>query len=575
MLAFGCGGPESASDGGMDGGSREGSADTACVGVDDGISCGTGMVCMAQRCVSSTAMCGNGSVEPGEACDDGNETAFDGCEPGTCTPTCDADSICDDGIECNGVETCAPCADEACAAGRRCANGTALDNGTPCTRDDGVGMCRASVCAPPQCGDGNVDEGEHCDDGNMVPGDGCELDCRVTCEVDTTLTNTWYLDCDGDGFAGATALTRTQCLPPAPNTSCEGGWTRQGPTSVATTDCDDGHADIRPGIPELCDDVDHNCDGSAMNDCTAIPCTDPSECSSGFCVDGVCCDTECTGQCEACNIDPGTCTQVTGDPVGSRDACDGTGICAGSCGSSRTECDYPTSVCSAQSCTGSTLSHVSMCDGAGTCPDPSTESCAPYACNGTSCRTVCSGDSDCSAGNYCNAGVCLSTKPKGYMCSATTECTSGYCVDGYCCDMACNGQCEACNGASPGTCAPVAGAPVAPRPACTTSAATQCNGTCNGVNRASCTYPTVSCAYCGTAGRLATYQYPYSGGTCSNGTCTGGTTGASCGDYACHMVSGVPQCYTRCTTTAQCYSGGVGGVVACTNNMCGPPVIGP
>ena len=41
-------------------------------------------------------------------------------------------------------------------------------------------------------------------------------------------------------------------------------------------------------------------------------CTDPAECFSGNCVDGVCCDTPCDGPAEACNLDgrEGICTEI-------------------------------------------------------------------------------------------------------------------------------------------------------------------------------------------------------------------------------------------------------------------------
>ena len=60
----------------------------ACSGLADGASCvvpvlGTG-TCSGGGCV--IAHCGNGIVEPGEACDDGNEVGGDGCN-GTCTST--------------------------------------------------------------------------------------------------------------------------------------------------------------------------------------------------------------------------------------------------------------------------------------------------------------------------------------------------------------------------------------------------------------------------------------------------------------------------------------------------------
>ncbi len=41
-------------------------------------------------------------------------------------------------------------------------------------------------------------------------------------------------------------------------------------------------------------------------------CLVPSECASNFCTDGVCCDTECSGEDEACNIsgNVGMCTST-------------------------------------------------------------------------------------------------------------------------------------------------------------------------------------------------------------------------------------------------------------------------
>src|SRR5262249_28121339 len=61
----------------------------------------------------------------------------------------------------------------------------------------------------------------------------------------------------------------------------------------------------------------------------AAPCGADSECFSGYCSDGLCCDTACTGQFEACN-EPryeGVCTATTTafvDPAAGDDANDGT-----------------------------------------------------------------------------------------------------------------------------------------------------------------------------------------------------------------------------------------------------------
>lgn len=80
--------------------------------------------------------CGDGVVDPGEACDDGNDDPADGCTNECTLPACD------DGLM-NGLETdvdcgggtCPPCADGmGCTAGSDCAGGSCVE-GT-CTCED-------------------------------------------------------------------------------------------------------------------------------------------------------------------------------------------------------------------------------------------------------------------------------------------------------------------------------------------------------------------------------------------------------------------------------------------------------
>ncbi|MBX3270520.1 MAG: hypothetical protein KF729_09680 [Sandaracinaceae bacterium] len=51
--------------------------------------------------------------------------------------------------------------------------------------------------------------------------------------------------------------------------------------------------------------------------------------------------------------------------------------------------------------------------------------------------------------------------PNGRMCSAASECASGFCADGVCCNAACTGACDACSvaagAATDGMCAPIPG----------------------------------------------------------------------------------------------------------------------
>ena len=212
LLCTGCGASTTPDDGGRLDGAAADATSGDCTGAADGTACGAGSICVGGACVAGR--CGDGVVDArSEQCDDANATAFDGCEP-TCMFTCSADASCDDLIACNGSETCDT------VSTHRCVGGSPLLDGAECTlAAGGTGSCRDGTCVIPGCGNGVVEGDEHCDDGNTTARDGCETDCRFTCEVETTMTNTWHLDCDGDGYAAAGAPTQTTALA-APTRAC-------------------------------------------------------------------------------------------------------------------------------------------------------------------------------------------------------------------------------------------------------------------------------------------------------------------------------------------------------------------
>ncbi|MFI5300457.1 MAG: hypothetical protein ACHREM_20410 [Polyangiales bacterium] len=122
-------------------------------------------------------------------------------------------------------------------------------------------------------------------------------------------------------------------------------------------------------------------------------CSTVADCISGFCTEGVCCDSAC-GECLSC--------------LASRK---GAGA-DGTCGNVAAGGNDPV-------CTGSVCNSASVgayaCDGAGACAPPtSTTSCAPYACNaaGTACDTSCIKDADCTVG-HCVGGACGSASDAG------------------------------------------------------------------------------------------------------------------------------------------------------------------
>jgi cysteine-rich repeat protein len=125
-------------------------------------------------------VCGDGIQGVGEACDDGNVVAGDGCE-NDCTLSCGngvitGTEICDDNNLVSGDgcdENCTPtgCGNNVVTAGEECDDGDIV-SGNGCD----------SNCTVTSCGNGirTSQNGEACDDGNTTNGDGCEDSCTYT-----------------------------------------------------------------------------------------------------------------------------------------------------------------------------------------------------------------------------------------------------------------------------------------------------------------------------------------------------------------------------------------------------------
>jgi cysteine-rich repeat protein len=119
--------------------------------------------------------CGDGIVQEGEACDDGNEDESDACvrcELARCGDGLlrDDEEQCDDGNAENDDDCVEGCTPARCGDGFVHAAAEECDDGA----DNGDTRACTSACAAAQCGDGLVFEGaEECDDANDVATDGC------------------------------------------------------------------------------------------------------------------------------------------------------------------------------------------------------------------------------------------------------------------------------------------------------------------------------------------------------------------------------------------------------------------
>ncbi len=118
-------------------------------------------------------------------------------------------------------------------------------------------------------------------------------------------------------------------------------------------------------VPGSCSEG-QSCDGTgACKSKNGQACAAASACASGHCVDGVCCDVACAGDCVSCNLQGrvGVCTPHAAgtDPDG--ECTSGSGVCKATCDGVGS-CAFPAAAMSCGACL--------VCDGAGTCsrPDP-------------------------------------------------------------------------------------------------------------------------------------------------------------------------------------------------------------
>ncbi|WAS93433.1 DUF4215 domain-containing protein [Nannocystis punicea] len=141
-----------------------------------------GDTCQADCTTPPGENCGNSMVDEGEECDDGNQVSMDGCE-NNCTETAlpascgdgvsNGDEECDDGNDINTDACTNTCEDAVCGDGLVHEGVEACDDGNDVETDDCLSTCEAA-----SCGDGFTWEGiEFCDDGNQVDDDDCPDSC--------------------------------------------------------------------------------------------------------------------------------------------------------------------------------------------------------------------------------------------------------------------------------------------------------------------------------------------------------------------------------------------------------------
>jgi len=121
--------------------------------------------------------CGNGMIDPGEECDDGNAVSGDGCSRICQVEACWACGTCGTNLPCVMTPICG---DGVITPPEQCDDGNRTgDDGcsADCTVETGWQCDHAGYRCYPICGDRLIVGGETCDDGNAISGDGCSDIC--------------------------------------------------------------------------------------------------------------------------------------------------------------------------------------------------------------------------------------------------------------------------------------------------------------------------------------------------------------------------------------------------------------
>jgi cysteine-rich repeat protein len=279
----------------------------------NGLRCPVGTICAANQDICIATPCGDGIVDIGEKCDDGNLMPGDGCSPDcTSDESCgngvldrDVGEVCDDRNEVSWDGCSADCtSNEMCGdgvvnelAGEQCDDGgNSADCDADCTAvscgDNFVNSIAGEQCDPPSqtcsqnclrvnCGDRLKDPGEDCDEGGVNTAT-CDADCTVPACGDGVHNARAAEPCDDGGQD--TVTCDGDCTLP----TCGDGWwnpaaSEQCDTAGNSSGCDQnctlalcGDQFINPVAGEECDD------GNLVNtdECTVI--CEPPHCSDGF-----------------------------------------------------------------------------------------------------------------------------------------------------------------------------------------------------------------------------------------------------------------------------------------------------
>ncbi len=190
-------------------------------------------------------------------------------------------------------------------------------------------LCTTGSCTPKQLDGWTCSDERQCQSGNCVHNHCCDGACDGTCEA-----------CDVASSLG-TCSPATVGMPGTP--TCE-PYTCNGVLTTCPASCT-SHVECAGG--SYC----------STDTCTPLrsigqTCSSDLQCQSGKCINGFCCNSDCDGACQACNLagTEGTCTLRPAGATGSPSCSPYT--CSGSAASCPTSCSVGNPCAPGFTCTG-------------------------------------------------------------------------------------------------------------------------------------------------------------------------------------------------------------------------------